>query len=268
MLNGARCCLPTPIGGSAVRIACLCISPSLPATVALRQRHDLRGHPALIVDHAPGTSRIVDASPAAAGVVAGMTLAAALARCPDAIVLEADAPACRHLFQQVCRAPQGAGTPGTAHGGAAAGGARAGRGGAVDAITPNRRRALWEAEGAIPPARGGQRALAVATEVPTLADWSASEKMVGEYRALGLYPRGHLMAFVRPTLPPDVRPAAAVAEAADGTVLRVTRTAGQASRDVPIDERRPDQPLIAVIELLLNLQCVAIENSEPRWGGA
>ena len=109
MLNGARCCLPTPIGGSAVRIACLCISPSLPATVALRQRHDLRGHPALIVDHAPGTSRIVDASPAAAGVVAGMTLAAALARCPDAIVLEADAPACRHLFQQVCRAPQGAG---------------------------------------------------------------------------------------------------------------------------------------------------------------
>ena len=44
--------------------------------------------------------------------------------------------------------------------------------------------------------------------------------MAGEYRALGLYPRGHLMAFVRPTLPPDVRPAA-VAEAADGTRLRV-----------------------------------------------
>ncbi len=50
----------------------------------------------------------------------------------------------------------------------------------------------------------------MATEVPTLAGWSASEKMVGEYRALGLYPRGHLMAFVRPTLPPDVRPAATV----------------------------------------------------------
>ena len=50
--------------------------------------------------------------------------------------------------------------------------------------------------------------------------------MAGEYRALGLYPRGHLMAFVRPTLPPDVRPAAAVAEAADGTVLRVTRWDG------------------------------------------
>ena len=93
--------------------------------------------------------------------------------------------------------------------------------GAVDAITPNRRRALWEAEGAIPPARGGQRALAVATEVPALADWSAYEKMVGEYRALGLYPRGHLMVFVRPTLPPDVVPTADVAEAPDGTGLRV-----------------------------------------------
>ena len=93
--------------------------------------------------------------------------------------------------------------------------------GAFDAIIPNRRTALWEAEGAIPPARGGQRALAVATEVPALADWSASEKMRGEYRALGLYPRGHLMAFVRPTLPAGVRPAAAVAEAADGTMLRV-----------------------------------------------
>ena len=93
--------------------------------------------------------------------------------------------------------------------------------GACDAVTPNRRRALWAAESAIPPARNGQRALAVAAAVPALADWTDDEKMRGEYRALGLYPRGHLMAFVRPTLPPDVRPTAAVAEAADGTRLRV-----------------------------------------------
>ena len=38
--------------------------------------------------------------------------------------------------------------------------------GAFDAITPNRRRALWAAESAIPPARNGQRALAVAAAVP------------------------------------------------------------------------------------------------------
>ena len=68
------------------------------------------------------------------------------------------------------------------------------------AITPNRRRALWVAESAIPPARNGQRALAVATAVPALADWTDDEKMVGEYRALGIYPRDHLMAFMRPAL--------------------------------------------------------------------
>ena len=61
----------------------------------------------------------------------------------------------------------------------------------------------------------------MATAVPTLADWTDDEKMVGEYRALGIYPRGHLMAFVRPTLPPDVLPAAAVAAAGDGAALRV-----------------------------------------------
>ena len=93
--------------------------------------------------------------------------------------------------------------------------------GAFDAITPNRREALWAAESAIPPARNGQRALAVAAAVPALADWTDAEKMRGEYRALGIYPRGHLMAFVRPALPPDVLPAAAVEQAADGTELRV-----------------------------------------------
>ena len=74
--------------------------------------------------------------------------------------------------------------------------------GAFDAIIPNRRRALWAAESAIPPGRTGQRALAVAADVPALVDWTDAEKMRGEYRALGIYPRGHLMAFVRPTLPP------------------------------------------------------------------
>ena len=93
--------------------------------------------------------------------------------------------------------------------------------GAFDAIIPNRRRALWEAESAIPPARNGQRALAVAAEVPALADWTDEEKMVGEYRALGIYPRGHLMAFVRPTLPPDVLPAADVEKAPEKQKLRV-----------------------------------------------
>ena len=68
-----------------MRIACVYI-PHLAATVALRRRPDLRGRPAVIADQATGTPRIVDATPAAAGVVAGMTLTAALARCPEARV--------------------------------------------------------------------------------------------------------------------------------------------------------------------------------------
>ena len=103
-----------------MRIACVYV-PHLAATVALRRQPHLRGRPVVIVDQAPGNPRIVDATPAAAGVLPGMTLAAALARCPEAIVLEADGPACRRGFQQLCRALQGvgdrveAGEPGTAY---------------------------------------------------------------------------------------------------------------------------------------------------------
>ena len=36
--------------------------------------------------------------------------------------------------------------------------------------------------------------------IPQLGDFSEYEKMVGEYRVMGIYPRGHVMEFVRPTL--------------------------------------------------------------------
>ena len=38
---------------------------------------------------------------------------------------------------------------------------------------------------------------------------------------MGVYPRGHLMEFVRPTLPPGVTPCAEVEGLADGAALRV-----------------------------------------------
>ena len=40
--------------------------------------------------------------------------------------------------------------------------------------------------------------------------------MAGEYRVMGIYPKGHLMEFARPTLGPEVMPAAAVERAAEG----------------------------------------------------
>ena len=39
---------------------------------------------------------------------------------------------------------------------------------------------------------------------------------MGEYRVMGIYPKGHVMEFVRPRLRPEVLPAAAVEDGARG----------------------------------------------------
>ena len=82
--------------------------------------------------------------------------------------------------------------------------------GAFDGIAPNRREALWEAGLHPRPSRSGQTALSTSMEdaVPKLDDLTEHEKMAAEYRVLGVYPRGHLMEFVRPSLRPSVLPAA------------------------------------------------------------
>ena len=95
--------------------------------------------------------------------------------------------------------------------------------GAFDSLTPNRRQALWNAGLGIRPSRKGQRAFPATDkdDVPDLPDFTAYEKMAGEYRVLGIYPRGHLMEFVRPGLSHLVRPAAAVDGAAEGEEVLV-----------------------------------------------
>jgi len=90
--------------------------------------------------------------------------------------------------------------------------------GAFDAVSPNRRAALWDA-GLYPrPGRDGQATLPANMDdgAPELADFTAAEKMAGEYATMGLYPRGHLMEFVRPTLPRSVIQAAGVESLDDG----------------------------------------------------
>ena len=74
--------------------------------------------------------------------------------------------------------------------------------GALDAVTPNRREALWDAGLATRPSRNGQVALPTSEDdgIPQLVDLDAYEKMTGEYRTMGIYPAGHLMEFLRPTL--------------------------------------------------------------------
>ena len=95
--------------------------------------------------------------------------------------------------------------------------------GAFDDVTSSRREALWDAGLATRPSRNGQRALPVPTQdaVPELADFTGYEKMAAEYRVMGLYPRGHLMTFVRPGLSPQVLPADAVEGCGDGEEVLV-----------------------------------------------
>ena len=95
--------------------------------------------------------------------------------------------------------------------------------GAVDAVTSNRREALWDAGLPIRPSRNGQRAFPVqgADGVPQLADFTEYERMAGEYRVMGIYPRGHLMEFVRPTLSADVLPTVEVETVCDGEEVLV-----------------------------------------------
>ena len=96
--------------------------------------------------------------------------------------------------------------------------------GAFDGFTTNRRKALWEAGLHSRPSRNGQVALPVSMDdsVPRVADFTEREKMVGEYRVMGIYPRGHLMEFVRPGLGPDVRPAGEVEGLKDDEAVKVT----------------------------------------------
>ncbi len=82
----------------------------------------------------------------------------------------------------------------------------------LDRIAPNRRQWLWAAGLYTSPKRNGQATLPLSMEesVPNPADFSDEERMAGEYRTMGIYPRGHLMQFVRPRLPSEVMTCAEV----------------------------------------------------------
>ena len=73
--------------------------------------------------------------------------------------------------------------------------------GAFDSLAPDRRAVLWEIGLRYQPG-GDQQTLQLPVgqdmaELPPLGEW---ETMAGEYRTLGLYPQGHLMAMLRPHL--------------------------------------------------------------------
>ena len=57
--------------------------------------------------------------------------------------------------------------------------------------------------------------------MPRLTDFTERQKMAGEYPVMGIYPRGHLMDFVRPRLRRSVLPAAAVYDVDEGNEATV-----------------------------------------------
>ena len=155
--------------------------------------------------------------------------------------------------------------------------------GAFDGIEANRRETLWEA-GLYPrPSRNGQAALPVSMEdgVPRLPDFTEREKMVGEYRVMGIYPRGHLMEFVRPGLGPSVLPTVDVEKHGDDE--RVTVAGWPVARQHPrgrdgtvfvtIEDETGDVQVIVWRDLFarrrreLGSQVVEVTGRVSRWDG-
>ena len=89
-----------------MRVACVLIT-HLRAKVELRRQPHLAGESVLIVDRSQTRPLVVDRTPAAAGVAAGMTLEQARSRQAGGVVLEADAAAYRRVFRQLLSALQG-----------------------------------------------------------------------------------------------------------------------------------------------------------------
>ncbi len=94
--------------------------------------------------------------------------------------------------------------------------------GAFDSLAADRRSALWEV-GLRYRSSGTQMALPLPVEqdlveLPSLSRW---EKMMGEYRTLGLYPDGHIMTQIRPSLDKNVLPSYQVQDLEEGSEVTV-----------------------------------------------
>ena len=94
--------------------------------------------------------------------------------------------------------------------------------GAFDLIEPNRKLALWKL-GLYKGPSGHQITLPISMEenTPDLMDFSKHEKMIFEYEFMGMYPKGHIMEFIRPLLPKDVLSTYEVYSMEEGEIVSV-----------------------------------------------
>jgi error-prone DNA polymerase len=94
--------------------------------------------------------------------------------------------------------------------------------GAFSGLVADRRAAMWEIGLRYRPSNG-QQSLDLPVEqdmarLPGFTDW---EEMAGEYRTMGIYPEGHLIAKLRPHLGPEVVPSDEVPHLRDGREVTV-----------------------------------------------
>ena len=91
-----------------MRVVCVLVT-HLRAKVEMCRHPHLEGSPVLIVDRDPSRARavVVDRFRSAPGVAAGMTLEQAVSRHANAVVLDADQPYYRRVFDQVLASLQG-----------------------------------------------------------------------------------------------------------------------------------------------------------------
>ena len=94
--------------------------------------------------------------------------------------------------------------------------------GAFSGLVADRRAALWEIGLRYRPSNGQQSLdLPVEQDMAELPEQSEWETMGEEYRILGLYPEGHLMALARPHLRPGILSSRDVESKADGDIVTV-----------------------------------------------
>lgn len=86
-----------------MKVACVLV-PHLPTKVELGRHPNLRGRPIVITESAGSKERVLDSSPEARGVIAGMPLQEALSRCKNAVLLQGDMPHYRSVFDGVAGA--------------------------------------------------------------------------------------------------------------------------------------------------------------------
>ena len=84
-------------------IACMLVT-HLPVKAEVRRYPQLRGKPVIITESYGSKDLVLDSSPEAKGVTAGMPLAEAMARCKDASLLQADAPHYNQTFNKLVQA--------------------------------------------------------------------------------------------------------------------------------------------------------------------